>query len=183
VTMDPIEVLMHEHQVILAFCDAAVREASRLREGGPLDLQRVERMLDFIRNFADRCHHLKEENHLFTRMAERGFPVEVGPVAMMLHEHEQGRAHVRAIAEALPRAAAGERAAIVTIADNFTGWADLLRAHIFKEDNVLYPMARQALSAQDLAELEASFEKVERDEMGEGVHERYHQFVHELAAH
>jgi hemerythrin-like domain-containing protein len=178
--MDPIETLMHEHQVILAFGDAAVREAERLRSGGPLDAELVEKMLDFIRNFADRCHHLKEEDHLFARMAERGFPVQAGPVAMMLHEHELGRGHVRAIVEGLPRAVAGESQAISVIADHLTAWAELLRAHIYKEDNVLYPMARQALSAEDMAALEASFERVEREEMGEGVHERYHRFVHEL---
>ncbi|MGE5234840.1 MAG: hemerythrin domain-containing protein [Acidobacteriota bacterium] len=180
--MDPIETLMHEHKVILTFCDATVREAERLRSGGALHTERVERMLDFIRNFADRCHHLKEEDHLFARMAERGFPVQTGPVAMMLHEHELGRSHVRAVAEALPRAAAADGAALAAVADHLTAWAELLRAHIYKEDNILYPMARQALSAQDMAELEVSFEKVEREEMGEGVHERYHRFVHDLAA-
>ncbi len=179
--MDPIATLKHEHQVILLFCDGAVREARRLESGGVLDAARIEGMVDFIRNFADRCHHAKEEVHLFARLGERGFPMQAGPVGMMLHEHELGRAHVAAIAEALPRAAAGDAAATRAIAAGLLGWAELLRAHIFKEDNILYPMAQQALSADDMAELEARFERVEREEMGEGTHERYHSFVHDLA--
>ena len=179
--MDPIETLMHEHQVILLFCDAAVREAARLRAGGAVDAARIEEMVDFMRNFADRCHHAKEEGHLFVRLGQRGFPMGVGPVGMMLHEHELGRAHVHAIAEALPAAATGDDTATQRVADGLNAWAELLRAHIFKEDSILYPMARNALTAEDMAELEESFESVEREEMGEGVHEKYHQFVHELA--
>jgi len=180
--MDPITTLMDEHQAILAMCDVAAKEAARLRAGGAFEAGRIDGMLDFIRNFADRCHHLKEEDLLFTRMAERGFPVESGPIGVMRHEHEVGRSHVRALAEATPRAAAGQTAAIKAVADNLAGWSELLKAHIYKEDNILYPMARQALTAQDLADLEAGFAKVEREAIGEGVHERYHAFVHDLAA-
>jgi hemerythrin-like domain-containing protein len=179
---DPIAVLKHEHRIILAVCDAADRESQRLSSGGAVDAERVERMLDFIRTFADRCHHAKEEDLLFVRMGERGFPTEAGPVRVMLQEHELGRAHVRATAEALPRAAAGDAAATRVVAENLAGWAALLRSHIAKEDNILYPMAEQALTPEDMAELAESFERVEHDEMGAGVHERYAALARELTA-
>jgi len=57
----------------------------------------------------------------------------------------------------------------------------LLRAHIDKEDNVLFPMADQLLTAADQKELTEAFEKVEAEEIGEGVHDKYHQLAHELA--
>ncbi len=180
--MDPIATLKHEHRLILAVCDAASRESQRLSAGGALDAARVEKMLDFVRTFADRCHHAKEEDLLFVRMAERGFPVDSGPVGVMLHEHEMGRAHIRAIAEALPSAAAGDAGAVRQIADNLLGWAELLRSHIYKEDNVLYPMAEHVLPPDDMAALADAFERVERDEIGAGVHERYAALARELAS-
>jgi len=180
--MDPIEILKHEHQLILSVCDAATRESRRLSAGGTLDADRVERMVDFIRTFADRCHHAKEEDLLFVRMGERGFPVEAGPVAVMLHEHEAGRAHVRAIADALPRAAEGDAGATREVATHLLAWADLLRSHIDKEDNVLYPMAERALTAEDMAGLADSFERVERDEIGAGVHDKYAALARELTS-
>lgn len=59
---------------------------------------------------------------------------------------------------------------------------ELLRNHIYKEDNVLFPMADRVLAADEQTSLEGLFEKVEAEEIGEGVHERYHQLAHELAA-
>jgi len=60
-------------------------------------------------------------------------------------------------------------------------YARLLRAHIAKEDNVLYPMADQLFTAEDQRSLTEAFDRVEAEETGEGVHEKYHQLAHKLA--
>ena len=57
----------------------------------------------------------------------------------------------------------------------------LLRAHIDQEDNVVYPIADQILTAEDQRDLGEAFDRVEAEEMGLGVHERYHTMAHELA--
>ncbi len=179
--MRPTETLMHEHQIILMVLDAAEREVRRMQETGTVRAERLEQMVDFFRNFADRCHHAKEEKLLFVRMTERGMPREAGPIAVMLYEHDLGRGNVRAVAEALPRAAAGDPAAREAIRSHLTEYIGLLRDHIYKEDHILYPMADQILLPDDQRDLEAAFERVEREEIGEGVHERYHQMAHQLA--
>jgi hemerythrin-like domain-containing protein len=138
-------------------------------------------MLDFFRNFADRCHHSKEEKLLFVKMEERGMPVEGGPIAVMLYEHDEGRRLTRTIAEALPLATNGDRRASAAVAQNLLAYVRFLRAHIHKEDNVLYPMADRLLTAEDQRELMEAFSRVEAEEMGEGVHEKYHQLAHKLA--
>ncbi len=178
--MNPIETLMNEHKVILSVCDASAREAERLASGGAVNAPKVESILDFIRSFADRFHHAKEEDLLFARMAGRGFPVEGGPIGMMLREHEIGRGHVAAIAGALPRAAAGDASARMAAAENLGGWAALLRQHIFKEDNILYPMAVRMLTPADMEALEEDFARVAR-EFGEGFHARYASVARDLA--
>ena len=179
--MTPIEILKHEHDVILMVLDAAQREAQTIESTGKVDAERVRKFLDFLRNFADRCHHAKEENHLFRRMVQRGFSTEAGPIAVMLAEHDQGRAHLRAVEAAMPAASGGEASAIAEVSDHLRDYVDLLRQHIDKENNVLYVMAEQILTASDQTELSSAFEKVEAEEMGEGTHERFHQLAHELA--
>lgn len=178
--MRPTDILKHEHQIILSVLDAAEREATAIAGGAPVDAALMEKYVDFIRTFADKCHHAKEEDILFVRMGERGFPREGGPVGVMLHEHDLGRAHVAAIEENIAKAAAGDVDASSRVVEHLTGYASLLRQHIYKEDNVLYPMADQAFSEQDQAALAADFERVERDEIGAGVHERYEALAREL---
>jgi hemerythrin-like domain-containing protein len=178
--MTPTEILKHEHQVILRVLDAAVSEADAIRRGGRVDASRLTKFVDFFRGFADACHHAKEEKLLFVKMEERGMPRQGGPIAVMLHEHDLGRARVRAVAGAIEAAASGDAAASRAVAEDLTAFADLLRAHIGKEDDILYPMADRILTAADQQALAAGFDRVESEEMGAGTHERFHALAHEL---
>lgn len=180
--MTPIEQLMHEHQVILVVLDGAQKEVDYIRFTGKVHGEKVEEMLDFFRTFADRCHHAKEEKLLFQRMSDKGMPTESGPIAVMLHEHDLGRARLKAISEALPDAEQGDTAAAEVVADNLQGYANLLRSHIAKEDDILYPIAERMFTPEDRKALAEDMDRVESEEMGEGAHERYHEMAHNLAA-
>jgi hemerythrin-like domain-containing protein len=138
-------------------------------------------MLDFFREFADHCHHAKEENLLFEKMKRRGVPVSGGPIAVMLQEHDEGRRRLKAVAEALPKARSGDASAATSVRTNLLAYVQLLRGHIDKEDNILYPMADRLFTPEDQRALTEGFEKVEAEEIGEGVHEKYHQLAHDLA--
>ena len=177
--MTPTETLQHEHEIILMVLGAAEREATSIQVTGAVHMDKVEQMLDFFPNFADRCHHAKEEKLLFVKIEERGVPVQGGPIAVMLHEHDQGRALLKATREALSRAS--DAAGVAGVKDNLSAYVRLLRAHIYKEDNILFPMAGQLFSADDQRALGEAFDKVEAEEIGEGVHDKYHQMAHELA--
>jgi len=179
--MSPTETLKHEHRIVELVLQGAEREALAIRSGGEVHAATVEEMVDFFKNFVDRCHHAKEERHLFPALGAKGFPAEAGPVAVMLHEHEEGRAAVRAITEALPGARDGDRKAAEALSNALLAYVELLRNHIFKEDNVLFPMADRVLAPGEQATLAGLFDKVEAEEIGEGVHERYHELAHRLA--
>ncbi len=180
--MTPIEQLMHEHQIILVVLDGAQKEIDYIRSTGKVHGEKIEEMLDFFRTFADKCHHAKEEKLLFQRMSDKGMPTESGPIAVMLQEHDLGRAYLKAVAEALPDAENGDAGAAEVVADNLQGYANLLRNHIAKEDNILYPIAERMFTPEDIKSLTEDMERVESEEMGEGTHERYHELAHKLAA-
>jgi hemerythrin-like domain-containing protein len=179
--MTPTEILKHEHKIILMVLDAAKREVQSIRQRGKVHIAELEKMVDFIRNFADRCHHAKEENLLFVKMKEKGMPDESGPIAVMLKEHTEGRRRIKVIGEAIPKAQEGEPSALQTISENLDAYIQLLRNHIEKEDNVLYPMADKVFTEQDQQWLSGDFDKVEAEEIGEGVHEKYHKLAHDLS--
>lgn len=178
--MTATEVLKHEHQAILIVIAAAEKEVASIKETGKMHANTVRQMADFLRNFVDRCHHSKEEKHLFAAMHAHGMPTTSGPLAVMLHEHEQGRAHVRAITEAVGQTGSPSAANVRKVGDELSAYAALLRGHIDKENNVLYPMADRLLTAQEQSALTEAFERVESEEMGAGVHERYHAWIETL---
>jgi hemerythrin-like domain-containing protein len=179
--MRATEELMHEHKVIIKVLEAARIEAEKLTGKVSLNSSLAEKMLDFFRNFTDRCHHIKEENHLFPILEEKGMPHDNGPIAVMLSEHDEGRKLVSDISNLLPSASRNRRDAILTIAGKLAAYVNLLEGHIAKENEVLFPMADKLLSDEDQKRLETEFARVEEEETGKGIHEKYHDLAHEIS--
>ncbi len=164
--MNPIEKLMNEHQNILRGLDLLDQATIRLEKGEHVSSHFFALAVDFIRNYADKYHHAKEENILFARMGEVGFSPEMGPLAVMLYEHDQGRGYVNGLDDATKKYAAGERAAAREIIQNARAYANLLRLHIHKEDTILYPMAENALGEMGIELMRPEFDKVEEEQSG-----------------
>ena len=177
--MKPTEELMKEHDAILGALDVMEKISAGIETGAPFRKDDVGRILDFLRRFADGCHHAKEEKHLFPALEQAGVPRENGPIGMMLSEHELGRKYIAAISVALERCDRGENAS-GEIASNARAYTGLLRGHILKENRVLFPMADRFIPADVQDRLAAAFLRLEEEEIGKGVHERYHAMLHEL---
>lgn len=135
------EVLREEHQLILQVVRSFENAADALAGGDATRLGTLSDCITFFRLFADACHHGKEEDLLFPELEETGMSRDVGPIAVMLAEHRRGRAYVRAMAESLPSAQSGDAEAVNTLLRAGRGYIDLIRAHIAKEDGILFHMA------------------------------------------
>ncbi|MBI5867739.1 MAG: hemerythrin domain-containing protein [candidate division Zixibacteria bacterium] len=133
--------LVAEHDVILHVLDALEKEAGTVDGGAPVRREFFASAIAFVREFADGVHHKKEEGILFPRMAEAGVPHEGGPIGVMLYEHDEGRTHIRAMDSALAKAADGDAPSRQILVRETRGYVALLRAHIMKENMILFPMA------------------------------------------
>jgi hemerythrin-like domain-containing protein len=142
---DITKALVEEHRLILRMIALLEKNASLTAEGSYLNWQFYLDGIDFIRQYADRFHHAKEEDVLFKALVDNGMPKENSPVAAMLMEHDQGRCFVRAMESAVHEAQAGRTDTYQAIADNALGYAALLRDHISKEDEILYPLAERVI--------------------------------------
>ncbi len=149
--------LEHDHVFILKLTDVMLAMVEKMSTNA----DHFELVVNLIRKFADGLHHAKEEDLLFPLMGEKGFSPEQGPVAVMLHEHVQGRAFVKGISEGITTLRAGTDGALQTIYENMTGYAKLLQNHIAKENNILFRMADQVFSTDEQHELLTQFAEVE----------------------
>ena len=168
---------MEEHRVIERVLAVVEKATERAESGGELDVDLFRGAADFFRNFADMCHHGKEERLLFQKMVARGVSSETGPIAVMLHEHEDGRAHVRAIGKLADKPV--DEYVRKELARHSREYFEMLRVHIQKEDKILYPIADKILTGADQDELERGFADIEEKIMGPGVHEKYHRMIEE----
>lgn len=162
----PIDELMQDHRIIEQVL------ACLEQTGPPQSVDFYERAIDFITQFADGHHHDKEEHQLFPALVAQGMPTEGGPIACMLHEHEEGRSHVARMRAAV---AAGDAAAAAQAGADYAG---LLRDHIAKEDNILFQMAREMLPTAVIDRLATDFAAIESTTPRQN---QYRQLAQELA--
>jgi hemerythrin-like domain-containing protein len=159
--------MMQEHELIVEVLASLQAMAEKLVDGGEVARQDLADFGRFFRDFADKCHHGKEEDRLFVKMVEVGFPQDSGPVAVMLSEHDAGRQEVRgllAIGNGSGPLTEAERASAIEHAGQFV---PLLYAHIQKENNILYPMAQRTIPPEELATLDQSCEAFDREISGQ----------------
>lgn len=149
----PTDILRNEHRVILRALVLLEVAAARVSAGQPLRDALWDELLDWLRTFADRNHHAKEEQHLFPALGEAGVPAQGGPVSVMLDEHTEGRGLLQAMA-------AGPVGGRVEAARRY---GQLLRDHIDKENGVLLPLAETVLSPQSQLLVARGFEKIEME--------------------
>lgn len=179
--MKATEMLMHEHEFILRVI-AAMEKAVVNISNPDITPQFFLQAADFIKNFADACHHAKEEGVLFKMMSAAGVAVEGGPIGVMLAEHEQGRQLTRAMRSAAEQWAQGDLNARTETTFSAMSYANLLRQHINKENRVLFPMADQMIPHIKQIAMWQEFERIEREETGEGIHEKYEALAEKLEA-
>ncbi len=178
--MKPTQELIAEHEAVIVALDLLEKVEMALVSKDEHAPEHLAQLLDFFKGFVDRCHHGKEEDVLFPELEKRGVPREGGPIGVMLAEHDAGRAQVHAMSDGLARLRRGEADAVAAIQNSSSTYRDLLRAHIQKENNILFPMADQLVPDEVAAGMLEKFEAIERDRVGEGKHEAYHAMLHSL---
>jgi hypothetical protein len=170
------EILMGEHRVMEKVLSVLVGQAKKLVDGGAGAKEahgRIAKSLDFFETFMDRCHNMKEEKVLFPKLEQRGIPKEGGPIGVMLIEHQKEREFLKAIKRSLD----GDESE--SVLDESKDFAELVKDHVWKEDDTLYPMGKRVLSESDAQKLVIGFDGIEK-ELGKGVHEIYHELAENL---
>lgn len=162
-----IDAMMREHELIVQVLASLQAMTEKLISGGSVPRQDFADFGRFFRDFADKCHHGKEEDRLFVKMVEVGFPQDRGPIAVMLAEHDAGRAQVRGLLALGAGSGPLTEPEKANAADYAGELVPLLYAHIQKENNILYPMAQNAIPPGELALLDESCKAFDRQIQGQ----------------
>ena len=177
--MTPIQVMESEHRLIETVVRSLGGMATAIEQGQRVEVSRLEGAVEFLRVYADKLHHGKEESLFFPRLVKRGVPPGGCPIGGLNHEHEKGRTLVRALAEQAPAYGQNRAGAKDAILEALRGIVDLYQNHIWKEDAMVFPMADKVLTTADQKELSEKFAEVDRA-IGLDVVARLEQFARSL---
>jgi hemerythrin-like domain-containing protein len=173
----PVQDLEDEHGGIIIMLGVMKIVAKRLKDREEVKKEHLEKIVEFLSNFADKCHHGKEEGILFPEVVK--VVSNLFMVNELLGEHKAGRDYIKGIAESLKYYNTGNPDAY-HIATNIEGYISLLIEHIRKENKLLFPIADKQIPDNVQLMIEEKFEILERDVIGEGKHEEYHGWLKDL---
>jgi len=179
--MDAINLMMDEHKYIMRGLKLFRKLSVEILNSNTVDFVSYEKMILFVRNYADKHHHNKEEVVLFKKMeTQLGEKMVKGPLSGMYIEHDLGRQHIKLLEEALLRVKNGDSDSRVDIIANSICYADLLTRHIDKEDKLIYTFARRALSQVDMEDVNDSCENIELEATENQLQKEYIGVLEEL---
>lgn len=178
--MKATDQLKTEHEGIKLMLRILEAAAQRVEAGKPVPHEDLDSMAEFLSVFADKCHHGKEEDHLFPALEAAGVPRDGGPLGVMLHEHTTGRGFIAGLKEAIAGLKSNRTDAPALLASNARQYIELLTQHIEKENTVLFMIADARLPEEEDARLVEAFEELERERIGPGKHEEFHKLLARL---
>lgn len=147
---------------------------------GP-DKALLAKLVDYLAGYAEGCHNRKEEEHVFPLMEARGMPAHAGPLAVMKAEHEESRRALARFKELAAAFSAGRAADLDELRDVYARYTGILKDHYWKENDVLFPMARRLVSDDDANAVRRGINAVEAA-IGPDTRRRYYALADELVA-
>lgn len=169
-----IEIMVAEHENIRRML-RVVREISyRVLTNGDCSLEDFVPVTEFIKNYADKLHHGKEEDILFEAMnSEIQKLAKSGAITGMYIEHDQGRLFIANLLKGIEAFKSGDDRARLDIIANAIAYTDLLDRHIEKENTALYRFAQNMLSQETKEKVDADCDIVENKALEDGIQEHY----------
>jgi len=175
---DPYAVLAREHRLIERALNVLSGICDECRRTGSLNAEKITQVIQFLRDFADRTHHLKEERILFPAIESKTF----FPGCGLISEHQLGRERVQRMADAVERWLRGDAEGLRVFRQQARSLIAMLQDHIAKEDDCLANVVHRTFSSGDCERLTREFDEMERREIGERTFERFAAVVEALEA-
>jgi len=169
-----IKLLMDDHSII----EKALVIIERQLEKSKKNWSAISTLLDVLWDYGETCHNMKEEKVYFPLLLERGMPPQ-GPVAVMLAEHQKERDYLNKLKSLLPEAKQNKELE-QEFSNIFGEYSALTKDHIWKENDILYPMGRKFVQPDDVPYLATEFKRIEQESLGVGAYTRYKTLVDAL---
>ncbi|TAL71043.1 MAG: DUF438 domain-containing protein [Bacteroidetes bacterium] len=163
-----LDVLTNDHLLIEKALLLVEKES---KKADKMNVSMVKTLIEFLDAYGDKCHNMKEEKIYFPLLLERGLPPQ-GPIGVMLQEHQMERDFLDNLSQMIDEIEkSGElNPQFIKLV---SGYEELTKSHIWKENDILYPMGKHVISPDDEIYLYDEFTKIENDTSGAGAYERY----------
>jgi hemerythrin-like domain-containing protein len=175
--MKPRGPLMIEHRLIEKMLNLTERELGRIKEERDVDPVFIDTIVDFIRTYADRTHHGKEEDILFEALEEKKMSDDDDRIMKeLVNEHVQARNVVGQLVDAKEAYVKGDGESINTVTEKLSWLISFYPKHIVKEDEKFFPDTEKYFTEKELDNMLEEFRDFDR----QMIHEKYNNLYESL---
>ena len=157
--MKATDFLMDDHRLIERALAALATATVQLEQEVAVRPGFFVGVVEFLDGFVHSQHFRREEGLFFSAMERAGAPRTAGPVAVAIREHEESRTATRVMRSAAERWEAGDKAARQDLAEDARRYVSLVKQHIAREDQLIFPMAEDMVSQEDDTQMFESFDQ------------------------
>ena len=175
----PTEILEDEHRLIIRVVNALSIFAQSMEEGWDVEEETFNELIEFMRIFAEKWHHAKEEDVLFPLLIARGVPATGCPLAHLTMEHKKANNFVADIVKSLEAYRKGDVDARNAVIQGLRNLSAYYINHIWNEDNMLFPMANRFLRKEDQQVLLKEFARID-ERRGKTLHDQLEDFARRI---
>lgn len=180
-TLESIRLMVEEHENIRRMLQVTRNICYRVMTEGEYDMDDFPKIIDFIKVYADKHHHGKEEDILFETMkSELEKLAQSGAITGMYIEHDLGRLYISNLERALKEFQAGNDEGRMDIIANAVSYTNLLDRHIEKENTALYKFAEKMLKDDSKIFIDKESQKVEDLAAEAGLQDKYLNLLDQL---
>lgn len=178
--MSPTENLKREHEAINEALNIMSRIADDIRAKRVFYTTDIDSIVDFLIVFWYNCHNQKEEQVFYPALIKAGIQTDDESIGDITHEHSMGRIYIREMCYSIENCKIGNSFSCERLVDSLNNYVNLLRFHIQKEEEILFPKADIVLTEENLREISNQFEAIEEQAIGHSVHEQYFELLKQL---
>jgi hemerythrin-like domain-containing protein len=178
--MSPTENLKREHKAIYEVLNIMSRIADDIKAKKVFYTADIDSIVDFLIVFWYNCHNQKEEQVFYPALVKAGIQTDDESIGDITHEHSMGRIYIREMSYSIENCKIGNAFSCERLVDSLNSYVNLLRFHIQKEEEVLFPKADNVITEENLREISNQFEAIEEQTIGHSVHEQYFELLKQL---
>jgi hemerythrin-like domain-containing protein len=167
--LNAIEILVEEHKLILNGLEALTTAAEKIVRNQNPPREFFEKAAIFTRDFTNKFHHYKEEIVMFGLLARKKSGAIDGELERLRNQHEILRNYISEISDSLDGYSKNVDAEVRRLHRNLSEYIETLRRHIHAEDKIFYPLVQKTLTAEEMQDMKARFEKYAAEAGSDGM--------------
>ena len=178
--MLPTDMLREDHDLIFLVLRAMKAEVHNFESTGKINLDKIEKFLDFTENFSDGYHHIKE-NKLFRLLEENGMSKDSSSISELYKEHTHDKVFTMSISKNIEAAKQGDSESLKEIKENLSAYIEMVKNHIYTENNIIFNNAERMLNRVAMDILEIEYHQFDKQKPIEKLRKKYRNLAFNIA--